>query len=575
MIVEDEMLVQLHLEQVVTRMGHDVAAMSTSGDDAIEKAARVRPDLVLMDINLPGSRDGITLARELRERFGCAIVFATAHADEDTLARTDSVAAVGYLVKPFTSTDVRAVVRTALARPSEESVTPRFDVPSLCSQTGFKAEKRAFGEGTRMLVYSHDTFGMGHLQRSLKLIRAVMAAHPQVSVLLVTGSPVVHRYELPAGVDYVKLPSVRKVGANAYAARFLDMTGAGVRTLRSNMLLRIVRDYDPNVLLVDHAPSGMQGELSEALEYLSERNQCRRILGLRDVTDDATNVRARWQKQGIYDLLDRCYDDVVIYGDRAFYDPVVEYGIPDAIGERVQYLGFVCDQNFPPVVPSRDATGRGKIAVSIGGGDGAVSMVLDYLRMIERFGAKLDVDSEILTGPLISAEERKRIDGQAEGLPVVVREFMPSTSRFFAEADLVVSTAGYNTVTQLMCHAQRALLIPRVLYRREQLVRARRLESLGLVSCLNPIECSPDRLFEAVRAALSQNPAPLREGRNRSLLPLDGAERFAQFCGDLEVPVGGGSTGQVTRLRPENTTNTRFGSSGRLLRQSSKGERGG
>lgn len=74
-------------------------------------------------------------------------------------------------------------------------------------------------------------------------------------------------------------------------------------------------------------------------------------------------------------------------------------------------------------------------------------------------------------------------------------------------------------------------------------------------------ECSPERLFEAVRAALTQNPAPLLEGRSRSLLPLDGAERFAQFCDDLEVPLGSGSTGQVTRLRPANTTNALCGSS--------------
>ncbi|MBW2292084.1 MAG: response regulator [Deltaproteobacteria bacterium] len=535
MIVEDEMLVQLHLEQIVKDMGHEVTATATSAEHAIEEASRVAPDLVLMDISLPGARDGISAAKELRERFGCAVVFATAHADEDTLKRTESVAASGYLVKPFTSAEVRAVVGTALAHPRVEArpgtavgVTPANVDPG-------RTIRHPFGPGTRMLVYSHDTFGMGHLQRSLKLIRSVMEHHPETSVLLVTGSPVAHRYELPDGADYVKLPAVQKVGSDAYASRTLAMSGPGVRNLRSNLLLRIVRDYDPNVLLVDHSPAGMQGELVPALEWLTERTRCRRILGLRDVTDDAANVRDSWRKQGIYELLHRCYDDIVIYGDRQFYDPVVEYQLPAALSENVHFLGFVCDRTPPESQQARGNVGKSRVAVSIGGGDGAVSMILDYLAMIRRFGSELDVHTEILTGPLAGAEDKRRIHEQADGLPVVIHEFMHSTTRFFAEADLVVATAGYNTVTQLLCHGRRALLIPRVLHRREQLVRARRLEALGLVSCLNPMDCSPERLFAAVRDALAGPEDALVEARRQGMLPLDGAERFAEFCGQLMV----------------------------------------
>ena len=537
MIVEDEMLVQLHLERVVIEMGHEVTAKASTARQAIEEASQVAPELVLMDINLPGSRDGISAAKELRERYGCAVVFATAHADEATLMRAEAVAPAGYLVKPFTSTEVRAAVQMALAR------TPVKPAPRRSVRASPK-HLEPFGTGTRMLVYSHDSFGMGHLQRSLKLIRAVIKRNPGTSILLVTGSPAVHRYELPEGADYVKLPSVRKIGPEAYTSRSLAMSGEGVRNLRSNLLLHIVRDYDPNVVLVDHSPAGMQGEFVPALHWLSERTGCRRILGLRDVTDDAANVRELWSKQGIYDLMQRHYDDIIVYGDRDFYDPVLEYRLQAAIGKKVQYVGFVCEAALAPSEDLRVGARKPRVAVSIGGGDGAVSMIFDYLEMIRRFGAQLDIETEILTGPLIAADDLRQVRERAEGLPVVIHEFMASTSRFFAEADLVVCTAGYNTVTQLLRHAKRALLIPRVLHRREQLVRSRRLEALGLVRCLHPTDCSPGRLFSEIRAALAEPVHRLVEARQQELLPLDGAERFAEFCSGLMVETSSKTVGE-------------------------------
>lgn len=162
-------------------------------------------------------------------------------------------------------------------------------------------------------------------------------------------------------------------------------------------------------------------------------------------------------------------------------------------------------------------------------------MLIAYLEMLRRFQDDLEVDSELLTGPLASSDLVERVRGEAEGLPVVVREFMPSTAKWFADADLVVSTAGYNTVTGVLAHAKRALLIPRLLHRREQLVRARRLEAMGLVGCLHPLDTAPERMFTAVRTALGSSESPLEAARVANRLPLDGAQRFAEFCDGLEV----------------------------------------
>ena len=536
LIVEDEMLVQLHLDRTVISMGHQVTAKVTTAREAIEAAERERPDLALIDINLPGPRDGISLARELIERFDCSIVFATAHADADTLERAQSVRASGYLVKPFTSAELRAAISTAIAFKSAGN-RPQAVHESQGPESSASREERPFGAGTRMLFYSHDTFGMGHLQRSLKLIQAVMHDHPEVSLLLVTGSSVVHRYELPAGADYVKLPAVQKVGSDDYTSRSLLMSGSGVRNLRTNLLLRIVRDYDPNVLFVDHSPAGMQGEMVPALEWLSDRTRCRRVLGMRDVTDDAANVQALWKKQGLYELIQRHYDDILVFGDKTIYDPIQEYGLENMVRPVAQYLGFVCENPEPMPARAEPPSAKPRVAVSIGGGDGAVSTLFAYLDMLEEFGDSLNVESEILTGPLIAAEDLEKVHARARDLPVTITQFLPSTAEFFASADLVMATAGYNTVTQIFRYAKRALLVPRVLYRREQLVRARRLEDLGLVHCLHPMDISPQRLHDVIARALEDPSQPLVEARQRDAMRLDGAERFAEHCGKFRVSV--------------------------------------
>ena len=84
---------------------------------------------------------------------------------------------------------------------------------------------RDFGSsGKRVLLYSHDTYGLGHLRRCLKISKALKVLNPDAPILLVTGSPHVGKYILPAGVDFIKLPAVVKTGADGYQPRSLGGT---------------------------------------------------------------------------------------------------------------------------------------------------------------------------------------------------------------------------------------------------------------------------------------------------------------------------------------------------------------
>jgi CheY-like chemotaxis protein len=120
LIVEDEGIVTLHIKQALEGLGYVVAGTVNSGDDAIIKAAEIRPDLVLMDIVLKGAVDGIEAAEKIRAIVNIPVIYLTAHADESTLQRAKVTEPFGYIVKPFKERDLHIAIEFALYKSKME-----------------------------------------------------------------------------------------------------------------------------------------------------------------------------------------------------------------------------------------------------------------------------------------------------------------------------------------------------------------------------------------------------------------------------------------------------------------------
>lgn len=116
LIVEDEGITARDLEARLTGFGHQVVAIARTGQEAIQRATQHRPDLALMDIRLRGDIDGIEAARQIGQSVGTPVVYLTAFADEQTLARVRDTAPYGYLVKPYDERELNATIQTALHR---------------------------------------------------------------------------------------------------------------------------------------------------------------------------------------------------------------------------------------------------------------------------------------------------------------------------------------------------------------------------------------------------------------------------------------------------------------------------
>jgi CheY-like chemotaxis protein len=124
LIVEDESIVQLDLQRRLQRMGHDVVGMASRGEEAIAKAVELKPDLVIMDVRLEGSMDGIEAARRIRAEQRTPILYVTAYAS--TLADAQSQDVFGPCVsKPFRTTELQSAIDRSLTAVGDDAPQPK------------------------------------------------------------------------------------------------------------------------------------------------------------------------------------------------------------------------------------------------------------------------------------------------------------------------------------------------------------------------------------------------------------------------------------------------------------------
>ena len=116
LVVEDESVVAQDIQASISRIGHEVAGWATTAEEALALAEENRPDIVLMDIRLGGEEDGITAAEKIRKSFDIPVVFLTAFADDETLARAKLVGPFGYVLKPFNESDLRIAIEIGASK---------------------------------------------------------------------------------------------------------------------------------------------------------------------------------------------------------------------------------------------------------------------------------------------------------------------------------------------------------------------------------------------------------------------------------------------------------------------------
>lgn len=342
---------------------------------------------------------------------------------------------------------------------------------------------------------------------------------------MVTGSPCATHFPLPPGVDLIKLPSATKDGAGRYIPRSLGSDLDPLIALRRGLLLEIQRSFAPDLIVVDHSVLGLGGELDALLEA-TRKSGTRTILGVRDIIDSPEAVEREWGTPRVRRALTEEYDRICVYGTPEVFDPRIEYPIPPELGRRLEFTGYVVRPEATSA-PSSVPTLKPEVLVTVGGGEDGAERVETYLEALEI--GPVDWQSTIVLGPLLDPERARMVKRRARMLDdVSVHRFHSDIPRLLRRSDVVVSMAGYNSVTEILQSRTPAVLCPRSFPRREQLIRAERLKALGLVECL------PRPSGESLRAAVDKK---LGENRIEGPIPaLDGQYRLCDVAIELLEP---------------------------------------
>jgi len=380
--------------------------------------------------------------------------------------------------------------------------------------------------GTRVLFYSHNGVGVGHLQRQLDLATAYRERHPDSVVLLASGSHGASMFKIPAGIDYVKLPSLQMVDRyRTWVPRELPLPQRDVVELRTELLQDTVRAVSPDLLVADFMPAGPYGELLPALGEL-ERSGGRAVAGFRDVIDDPGFVRQLWTEAGTYDVLRRYYTSICVYGDPRTIDFVTAYGLDEELASRVRYCGYL-GRRRPPANGDTATHERPFVIATSGGGVDGPALLQTFVHAAARLQPQTGGTWLAVTGPLMSDADHAQVVSLADADGIEVQRVIPELRNTIAAADCVVSMAGYNTVCDIMSYGRRSVLVPRARPSREQSLRAQRLRALGVADVIDADELRPEPLAGAIEHALAE-PTP-----SSAPLPLGGLDSALDVFDDV------------------------------------------
>jgi predicted glycosyltransferase len=366
----------------------------------------------------------------------------------------------------------------------------------------------------RILVYSHDSFGLGNIRRMLAICEYLHKTVRDASILIISGSPMLQGFRVLQGIDYIKLPCLKRSVEGELDVRFLDIETAEIVRLRQELIQSTMASFRPDVVLVDKKPAGLAGELRPAMEWVRRRlPSTRTYLVLRDILDEPEVTIQQWRKSGAYETADWCYDGLLVLGAREIFDVCAEYAFPSALRSKVHFCGYVArTQRTQPRKETRlvlgAKNGERLVLVTTGGGEDGYKLLHTYLKSL-RLAPVPDWHSAVITGPDLPAVQAREIRDLAEQAGgVLVIEFTNDMISYMNAADCVVCMGGYNTICEILTLGKPAVVVPRARPVAEQQLRATRMAGLGLFRALREEQLEPVALRKAVEAELSRGARP-------------------------------------------------------------------
>ncbi|WP_210407331.1 glycosyltransferase family protein [Hydrocoleum sp. CS-953] len=360
------------------------------------------------------------------------------------------------------------------------------------------------------MVYSHDTYGLGNLCRMLTICRYLLEAIPQLSILLICSSPVVHSFRIPKGLDYIKLPCIGRNEYGELAVKYLGTETEETFKLRSELIKITTINFKPDVILVDKKPYGLQEELRDTLEYIKNSDYYPKVvLLLRDILDTPEKTIAEWKKKGYYKGIELFYDQVWVVGMQEVFDITKEYKFPAKISEKVKHCGYIRRRaerkNNDEIRQELNINYDEQfVLVTPGGGADGYYLIYNYISGLYYLAKQDKITSLIICGPEMPQEKQQELYEKARQYSnVKIIEFTDELTSYINAADTIVSMGGYNTVCEILSLEKPAVIVPRTKPVKEQFIRAESMDKVGLLKAIHPDLLNPENLMAAVLEKLN------------------------------------------------------------------------
>jgi predicted glycosyltransferase len=361
----------------------------------------------------------------------------------------------------------------------------------------------------RLLIFSHDSFGLGHLRRCRAIAHHLVEQFPHLSVLILSGSPIIGSFDFKSRVDFVRVPGVIKLRNGEYTSLQLHIDIEQTLAIRSSIIQHTADIFDPHLFLVDKEPLGLRGEVLDTLTLLKERGT-RLVLGLRDVMDEPKSLRDEWRRKNVYPALHDLYDEIWVYGLPQIFNPLTELASMKPLARKVAFTGYLRRSvpTAPPQSNEHELPADPYILVTTGGGGDGEDLI-DWVLSAYESDPGIPYPALLVFGPFMNLEQRLAFQDRAARLDMVYAiTFDARFEGLLLRALGVVAMGGYNTFCEILSFGKPALIVPRTAPRQEQFLRATRAEQLGLARMLPDNGTrSPGKMAEQLRA-LPSWPAP-------------------------------------------------------------------
>ena len=383
----------------------------------------------------------------------------------------------------------------------------------------------------RIALYWHNGRSLGHTIRSATLGQGLLEHTPGSAVMGITGASKGLEL-LPPGMDVVKIPSYLAFdhAQGAVSAPIMPVTREDLARMRENLIATFVRDFRPHAWIVDYHPQGNDGELVPALTHSPAT---RKVLGLRGILGAPEQTNSQFFSPSMVDFIRANYAAVHVYVDERVFRLEEYYDMPASLISMLRYTGYV---TRPATATRQEARAQLKlepqariVVASFGGGQGTEQLWQAILHALEDISHTFDL-AYFAAGPYLEADAYMRLQN------VVAQHdnwhwtrLLDPLPVWMQASDLFIGSGGYNSLSEVLATGTNALIIPRQLNEREQLLHATSLANLQALRLLD------------LQAAIHENIAPTLEMCLREPFPIaealhirtDGAGTSARLIEEL------------------------------------------